>query len=167
MAFTVYDASVPIFTRMLTSLSHVMSKGAAFAEARRIDPVVLLGTRLYPDMFPLSSQVQLATDHAKGASARLSQTEVPKFADTEATFAELAGRIEKTLAFIGGIDRSAFDGADTRDVTLMLGGKERVHPGPTYLTTIALPNFFFHVTTAYAILRQIGVEIGKRDFVGG
>ncbi|MBN8996022.1 MAG: DUF1993 domain-containing protein [Rhizobiales bacterium] len=167
MAFTIYDASVPVFTRMLASLSHVLTKGASFAEARKIDPAVLLATRLYPDMFPLSRQVQLATDHAKGASARLSQTENPKMPDTEATFAELAGRIEKTLAFIGGIDRKAFDGADGREVTLMQGGKERVHPGPAYLTGIALPNFFFHVTTAYDILRHVGVEIGKRDFVGG
>jgi hypothetical protein len=166
MAFTIYDASVPVFTRMLTSLGKVLDKGAAFAEARKIDPAVLLATRLYPDMFPLSRQVQTATDHAKGAAARLSRTEIPKFADNEATFAELGGRIDKTLAFIGGIDRKAFEGAESRDVTLVTGGKERLVNGQAYLLETACPNFFFHVTTAYAILRHVGVEIGKRDYLG-
>lgn len=166
MAFTIYDASVPVFTRMLTSLSRVLAKGAAFAEARKIDPAVLLATRLYPDMFPLSGQVQLATDHAKGAGARLSRTDVPKFPDVETTFAELVARIEKTTAFLGGIDRAAFDGADERDVTLRLGGQERQVNGQMYLLNIAHPNFYFHVTTAYGILRHVGVEIGKRDFIG-
>lgn len=166
MAFTVYEASVPVFTRVLTSLSRVLEKGAAFAEARKLDPAVVLATRLYPDMFPLSRQVQLASDHAKGASARLSRTEVPKFPDSEATFAELGERLQKTIAFIGGIDRAAFDGAEGRDVTLMSGGKERVLNGQDYLLMSAYPNFYFHVTTAYAILRHVGVEIGKRDFLG-
>jgi hypothetical protein len=167
MAFTVYDASVPVFTRMLTSLARVLDKGAAFAEARKLDPGLLLATRLYPDMFPLSRQVQLATDHAKGASARLSRTEVPKFPDTEATFPELAARIDRTVAFMAGIDRQAFEGAEERDVTLTSGGgKERLLNGQVYLLTTAYPNFYFHVTAAYAILRHVGVEIGKRDYLG-
>jgi hypothetical protein len=166
MAFTIYDASVPVFTRMLTSLGKVLDKGAAFAEARKIDPAALLATRLYPDMFPLLRQVQTATDHAKGAAARLSRTEIPKFPDNETSFAELAGRLDKTIAFIGSIDPKAFDGATDRDVTLVLGGKERLVNGQAYLLQTAWPNFFFHVTTAYAILRHVGVEIGKRDYLG-
>jgi hypothetical protein len=166
MAFNLYEASAPLFARMLTNLGKVLEKGAAFAEARKIDPAVLLATRLYPDMFPLARQVQTATDHAKGAAARLSRTEIPKFPDDEKSFAELGARLDKTIAFIGGIDPKAFEGAADRDVTLVLGGKERVINGQAYLLQTAYPNFFFHVTTAYAILRHVGVEIGKRDYLG-
>ncbi len=166
MPLSIYDASVPVFTRLLTGLSAVLDKANAFAEARKIDPAVILATRLYPDMFPLSRQVQSSTDHAKGASARLARVEVPKFPDVETTFPELKARIDKTVAFIGGLDRAAFDGAEDRDITLITGGRERVLNGQDYFLTSGLPNFYFHVTTAYAILRHMGLEIGKRDFLG-
>ncbi len=166
MTLSIYDASVPVFTQMLTGLSRILDKAAAFAEARKIDPAVMLAIRLYPDMFPLSRQIQSSTDHAKGASARLAGVEVPKFPDAETTFPEMKARLEKTLAFIGGLDRKAFDGAEDRDIVLINGGRERVMKGQAYLLTSGLPNFYFHVTTAYAILRHIGLEIGKGDFLG-
>ncbi|MEI9900735.1 MAG: DUF1993 family protein [Hyphomicrobium sp.] len=166
MTLSIYDASVPLFTRGLGGLSHVLDKAAAFAEARNIDPAVLLALRLYPDMYPLTRQVQSATDHAKGAGARLAGVEVPKFPDVETTFPELKARLDKTIAFIGGLDRQAFEGAEDRDVVLGTGASQRVLKGRVYLFTSSLPNFYFHVTTAYAILRQVGLEIGKRDFLG-
>jgi hypothetical protein len=166
MAFTIYQASIPVFQRRLLALSAIIDKAAAFAEARRIEPAVLLNARLAPDMFPLVRQVQTATDHAKGASARLAGLEVPRFADTESNFEELKARIAKTLEFIDAIEPVALDGAEDRDVTLMIGGKERTMKGAFYLLNSAMPNFYFHVTTAYAILRHNGVEVGKTDFMG-
>jgi hypothetical protein len=166
MPISMYESSVPVFQRVLTALSGVVDKAVAHAEARKIDPAVLVAARLYPDMFPFARQVQTATDHAKGASARLAAVEIPRFADTEATFAELKMRIEQTLDFIGGLDRGKFVGSDDRDVTLLVGGKERSMRGDRYLLHFAMPNFYFHVTTAYDILRHNGVEIGKRDFIG-
>jgi hypothetical protein len=166
MAFTIYQASIPVFQRRLLSLSTIIDKAAAFAEARRIDPAVLLNDRLAPDMFPFTRQVQTASDHAKGASARLAGLEVPRFADTETNFEELKARIAKTLEFIDAIEPSALDGAEDRDVTLMIAGKERTMKGAFYLLNSAMPNFYFHVTTAYAILRHNGVELGKNDFIG-
>jgi hypothetical protein len=166
MTFSIYDASVPVFTQMLNGLSRVLDKAAAFAEARKIDPAVMLATRLYPDMFPLLRQVQSSTDHAKGASARLAGVEVPKFPDVETSFPELKVRLDKTLGFIGGLDAKSFEGAENRDVVLGSAGRERVLNGQVYLLTSGLPNFYFHVTTAYAILRHLGLEIGKRDFLG-
>ena len=126
----------------------------------------LLNDRLAPDMFPFTRQVQTATDHAKGASARLAGLEVPRFADTEASFDELKARIARTLEFIDAIEPAALEGAEDRDVTLMIAGKERTMKGAFYLLNSAMPNFYFHVTTAYAILRHNGVELGKNDFMG-
>jgi hypothetical protein len=166
MAFSIYQASVPVFQRRLTALSAVIDKAAAHAEARKIDPAVLVNARLYPDMYPFSRQVQTATDHAKGATARLAGLDVPRYADTESTFDELKARIAKTLEFIDAVEASAMDGAEDRDVTLMLGGKERTLKGAFYLLNSAMPNFYFHVTTAYDILRHNGVELGKSDFLG-
>jgi hypothetical protein len=166
MAFTIYQASVPVFQRRLTALSAIIDKAAAFAEARKIDPVTLIHFRLYPDMFPFVRQVQTATDHAKGATARLAGLEVPRFADTEASFDELKARIAKTLQFIDAVEPGAMDGAEDREVTLTIGGKERTLKGSFYLLNHAMPNFYFHVTTAYAILRHNGVELGKNDFMG-
>lgn len=166
MTVSLYDASVPVFSRMLGNLNHVIGKGAAHAEAKKIDPAVLLGCRLYPDMFPLTRQVQIASDFAKGASARLAGQEPPKFDDKEASFAELIARLDRTAEFLQTVPREAFDGAATRTINFKAGGQPMALPGVTYLLTYALPNFYFHVTTAYNILRHNGVELGKRDYLG-
>jgi hypothetical protein len=162
MAFGLYDASAPVFVRALTNLSALMDK----ALSQGFDEAKLIEARLAPDMRPFSSQIQLASDSAKGAVARLSGTENPSMADTETGFAELKGRIDATVAFIKSVDASAFDGGEDRDVLLKFPGGEQHFKGGAYLTGFALPNFFFHVTTAYGILRNAGVEIGKRDYLG-
>jgi uncharacterized protein len=166
MSLSMYQASVPIFTRMLTNLSAILSKAEAHAAARKIEPAVLLNTRLYPDMFALVRQVQLASDFAKGAGARLAGLEVPKYADEEASFEELRRRIAKTLDFLRGLKPAQIDGSEARQITLPIAGEPMTFTGQDYLLFLAMPNFYFHVTTAYAILRHSGVEIGKRDFVG-
>lgn len=166
MALSVYDASVPVFSQMLRALNGVVSRGADYAAERKIAPEALLGARLFPDMFPLSRQVQLATDHAKGASARLAGVEVPSFPDVETTFEELRERINRTVAFLEGLDPAGFEGAESRDIVIVRRGEPVTTKGQPYLLRQALPNFFFHVTTAYDILRHNGVELGKRDFLG-
>jgi uncharacterized protein len=166
MSLSMYQASVPIFTRMLTNLSAILSKAEAHAAARKIEPAVLLNMRLYPDMFALVRQVQLASDFAKGAGARLAGLEVPKYADEEASFEELRRRIAKTLDFLRGLKPAQIDGSEARQITLPIAGEPMTFTGQDYLLFLAMPNFYFHVTTAYAILRHSGVEIGKRDFVG-
>ena len=167
MAISMYTASVPVFAQYLTSLSVVLKKAAEHCAAKKIEPWVLVGARLYPDMFALARQVQIATDHAKGAAARLSGSEVPSFADTEASFDELQARIAKTLDYIKSFKPEQIDGSDDKDIVLKIGGKDYPFKGTDYLLHFALPNFFFHLTTAYAILRHNGVEVGKRDFIGG
>ncbi len=162
MAFGLYDASAPVFVRALTNLSALMDK----ALSQGFDEAKLLEARLAPDMRPFSAQIQLASDSAKGAVARLSGTENPSMADTETTFAELKGRIDATIAFIQSVDKAAFEGGEDRDVVLKFPGGEQHFKGGAYLTGFALPNFFFHVATAYGILRNAGVEIGKRDYLG-
>jgi uncharacterized protein len=166
MSLSMYQASVPVFTRMLTNLSAILSKAEAYAAARKIEPAVLLNTRLYPDMFAFVRQVQLASDFAKGAGARLAGIEVPKYADEESSFEELRQRIGKTLDFLKGLKPAQIDGAEGREITIPIAGEPMTFTGQVYLLFLAMPNFYFHVTTAYAILRQCGVEIGKRDFVG-
>ena len=166
MAYSIYQASVPVFLKTLGNLSAILDKGAAFAEEKKVDPKVLLNYRLAPDMFPLTSQVQNATDHAKRGTARLAGIEAPAYDDNETSFAELKARIDKTLAFINPIKPSQVDGAESREIVLKMGGSNRTLTGQTYLMHHALPNFFFHTTTAYAILRHCGVNIGKRDFIG-
>jgi hypothetical protein len=166
MTISLYDVSVPVFTRTLKALDAILAKATANAEARKIDPAVFLQSRLAPDMLPLVRQVQLASDFAKGGSGRLADGELPRYADEEQTFAELHARIAKTLEYIGGLDKAAFDGAGTREITMTIAGQPRTFDGQTYLLHNAIPNFFFHVTTAYNILRHNGVEIGKRDFIG-
>jgi hypothetical protein len=161
-----YDASVSVFDRTLTALSAILDKAAAHAEAKGFDPANLLNARLAPDMFALTRQVQIACDTAKGASARLAGLEVPKHDDSEVTFAELKARITKTLVFVNGIPAAAFAGSEDRTVTLMMRKQTVEFVGRTYLFEHALPNLFFHVTTAYAILRHNGVEIGKGDYLG-
>ena len=166
MPVSMHRASVGVYTQMLTALSAILDRAAAFADTRKLDPAVMLQTRLYPDMFPLSRQIQLATDHAKGATARLAGIEIPKFPDVETTFDELKTRIARIVEFMGSADQAAFAGAGDREITLKLGGNDHKMRGDDYLFSNALPNFFFHVTTAYDILRHIGLDLGKRDFMG-
>ena len=166
MSFNIYQTSVPAFVQTLNALSGILTKAATYAETKKIDPSVLVNARLAPDMFALARQVQIATDHAKGAAARLAGVEVPSFPDTEMTFAELQARITKTLDYIKGLKPAQFEGGDTREVTLKIGGQEMKFKGATYLSHFAFPNFYFHATTAYNILRHNGVDVGKRDFIG-
>jgi hypothetical protein len=166
MSLSMYAVSVPVLVRGLTNLSANLEKGAAFAEARKIDPGVLIGSRLAPDMHPLSRQVQIASDSAKGAAARLTGTENPSWPDTETTFPELQARIRKTSDYLQSFKPEAFEGADARTVTLPSPTGDMKFSGLDFLFGFVLPNFFFHLTTAYAILRHNGVELGKRDFLG-
>ena len=166
MANLMYALSVPVFVRMLRNLEGVLDKGAEHAAARKIDPAVLVGARLFPDMFPLAAQVRIASDFAKGAVARLSGNEPPKFEDGEATFDDLKARIAKTIAYVESFRPDQFEGAEARTVTMKMRGEDKAFDGVTYLANIVLPNFYFHVTTAYDILRHNGVELGKRDFIG-
>jgi hypothetical protein len=166
MAISMYQVSVPVFVKTLGNLAAILDKGAAFAAARKIEPSVLLNWRLAPDMLNLTRQVQIAADHAKRAPARLAGLEAPVYEDNEASFAELKARIDKTLAFINSLKPGQIDGSEVRDITLKIGGGSQTLSGQAYLLHNALPNFFFHVTTAYAILRHCGVEIGKKDFIG-
>lgn len=167
MTISMYSASVPLLRRQLTALSGVLAKGAAFAEVRKIDPSVLLASRLAPDMFPLSRQVQIASDGAKGGVARLAGAEVPSWADDETSFAQLQDRVARTLAFIDGFAPEQIDGSEERPITLKLRSGEVHFTGYTFLTGFVLPNLMFHCTAAYLILRHNGVELGKRDFLGG
>jgi uncharacterized protein len=167
MPLSMSEASVPAITQMLTALSAILDKAAAHAAARGIDPTELIEARLAPDMLPLKRQVTMASDHAKGMVARLSGREIPKFDDTESSFDELKQRLEKTLAFVKSVPAAAIDGSETRDISLPLrSGRALSFTGQSYLIQFALPNFYFHVTTAYDILRHKGLEIGKRDFMG-
>lgn len=163
---SMHQIVVPPIVHTMNAIAKVLAKGEAFAAERKIDPAVLLGYRLAPDMFALTRQVQIMSDTAKGAAARLAGVEIPKYEDTETTFAELKARIDKTVAFIQGLKPQAFDGSDTRDVTVPIGGKPTVFKGLDYLNGNVFPNFYFHATTTYAILRHCGVPVGKRDFLG-
>jgi uncharacterized protein len=162
-----YDHSIPVFAKMLGNLSTILDKAAKHCEARKIDPNALLGARLFPDMFPLTRQVQIAADQAKGCAARLAGLEVPKYEDTEKTFDELKARIAKTLAFVNGVKADQLANSAGRDVTLPLRGNPVTFKGEWYLKHFVMPNFYFHVTTAYDILRHNGVELAKGDFIGG
>jgi len=161
-----YQASVPRFANILKNLSAILDKAQAHAETRKIDPAALTNFRLYPDMLPMKRQVQIACDTAKGAVARLAGVEVPKHDDTEETFAELKARIAKTIDLIQTFKPAQIDGSDEKNIHLKLGQREVEFKGMQYLLGHALPNFYFHVTTAYDILRHNGVEIGKRDYIG-
>jgi uncharacterized protein len=167
MTVSMFTASVPVYTQFLTSLSNVLKKGAAHAEAKKIDPSVLVNARIAPDMLPLSAQVQIATDHAKGSLSRLAGVDAPKFEDTETTFDELQARIKKTLDYVKTFKPTQIDGTEGKEIVLTFGTQKFPFNGQTYLIQFALPNFYFHTTMAYAILRHNGVEIGKRDFMGG
>ena len=156
---------VPAFTTSLNAFSAILAKAEAHMAARKIDPAVLFTTRLFPDMLPFWRQVTIACDHAKGASARLGGVEMPAFPDEEKTFADLQARIAKTIAFIATVPAAGFADADGRTITLKVGPNERSFPAPVYYLSFAVPNFYFHMTTAYAILRSNGVELGKSDFM--
>ena len=166
MTISMYQATVPVIQRSLANLIAVLEKGAAHAEAKKIDPAVLVASRLYPDMFPLSKQVQVASDISKGGAARLAQVEPPAFEDNEATFAELIERLRKTIAFLGTLKPQQIDGSEERTVTWQTRTATKSMQGQPYLLNHVLPNVFFHVATAYDILRHNGVEIGKQDFLG-
>jgi hypothetical protein len=161
-----YDHSIPVFAKMLGNLSAVLDKGAKHCEAKKIDPNAVLSARLFPDMFPLVRQVQVAADQAKGCAARLAGLDVPKYEDTEKTFDELKARIAKTIAFVNGVKPAQLADSASRDVTLPLRGNPVTFKGEWYLKHFVMPNFYFHVTTAYDILRHNGVELSKGDFLG-
>ncbi len=163
MTFSIHEASAPVFIRALTNLSAMMDKGLAGGA----DEATLLAARLAPDMHPFPRQIQMASDAAKGAVARLAGVEIPSMPDTEATFAELKARIDRTIAFVKSVEAARFDGAEDREVVLTFPGTTLTFTGAQFLTGFALPNFFFHVSMAYALMRANGVAIGKMDFLGG
>jgi hypothetical protein len=166
MKISMYQASAPRFANALGNLSAILDKAQAHAEAKKIDPAVLGGLRLIADMFPLARQVQIACDTAKGAVARLAGVEIPKYDDTEQTIPELKARIAKTLDFVRSIPAARIDGTEEREVVMKMRGQDVRFTGLQYLFGHAWPNFYFHLTTAYNILRANGVELGKRDFIG-
>ncbi|MBP8145704.1 MAG: DUF1993 domain-containing protein [Inhella sp.] len=166
MSISMIQATSPRFVNGLRNLAHLLKHGEAHALSKRYDPQVLLQARLFPDMFPLLRQVQIATDTAKGAVARLAGVELPKFEDNELSFGDLQARIDKTIHFIEHLDATKLDGSETRAIHLKVGGKELHFVGSQYLMGWAWPNFHFHMTTAYCILRHNGVPLGKADFLG-
>ena len=166
MSLSMYQASIPAFVQMLNNIAAILDKAEAHAGNRKIDPEVLLNYRLAPDMLPFVRQIQIAADLAKGAVARLAGVEVPKHDDTEKTFADLKARLAKTVAFVQSFKPSEIDDSEDRDIKLTLGEHTMSFKGQPYLVHFVLPNFYFHCTTAYDILRHGGVELGKRDFIG-
>lgn len=167
MAITIYDQLVPVFSQMLSALDKVLTKAETDAAARKIDLEVLANGRLAPDMLPLTRQIQIMTDQAKGGASRLAGVEPPKWADDEKTFADLHARVAKTIAHLQSFKPAQFDGAETRAIELKFPNATFNFTGKDYLLGFVVPNFYFHYTTAYAILRHNGVPIGKRDFLGG
>jgi hypothetical protein len=166
MTISMYKVSVPIFVQLLTALSAVLDKAAAHAEAKQLDPAFLLNMRLYPDMYPLVRQVQQATTHAMRACSALVGAEPLNLPNTEASFPELKARLAKTIDYVKGFKPAQIDGTEDKDITLKLGANERKFSGQGLLLNHILPNFYFHCTTAYDILRHCGIELGKRDFMG-
>ncbi|WP_079202348.1 DUF1993 family protein [Pseudomonas sp. CC6-YY-74] len=166
MSLSMYDASLAQFIRMLGNLSAILDKAEAYAAERKIEPSVLLNARLAPDMLPLISQVQIASDSVKGCAARLAGIDIPSYADNESSFAELQARIAKTQAFLGSVTAVQLEGSEGKSITLNFPGLELQFTGQEYLLHFVLPNVYFHLTTAYAILRHNGLDIGKMDFLG-
>jgi uncharacterized protein len=162
---SMFDATISPLSRALKNLSHILKKGEEYADAKKIEHSVLLNARLFPDMYPLIRQVQIATDMSKGAAARLASIEIPKYEDTETTFAELYARIAKTLDFIASIPAAQLIDAETRDITVTVRKVELKFTGQDYLLKWVMPNVYFHTATAYNILRHNGVELGKPDFL--
>jgi len=166
MKMSMYEASVPMFLHTLRNLRAILEKGAAYAEAKKFDPLVLAQSRLFPDMLPLTRQIQIASDAAKGAAARLAGVEPPKWEDHETTLPELIARVDKTIDYLQGFKAEQFEGSDDRTITINTPRQSFSFPGLIFLRHWAVPNFFFHVTTAYNLLRHNGVEIGKADYLG-
>lgn len=166
MQLSMYQASAPVFAQGLRALVGILAKAQAHAEARGIDPAALLQARLYPDMLPFNRQIHLCTDFAKGPVARLAGQEPTSFADVETSFTDLIARVQNTLAIVEGFTADQIDGSEDKDITLIRRGESTVVKGRAYLLEQAMPNFYFHLTTAFAILRHNGVEIGKKDFLG-
>jgi hypothetical protein len=166
MSVSLYDVSIPVLTLGLNNLSAILDKAASHAENKKVDPKALPAARLIIDMLPLSAQIQIACDTAKGAAARLAGVEIPKHEDTETTIPELKARIAKTVEFLKTIKPQQLQGAETREIVLQFPQNTLKFTGLNYLTNFVLPNFFFHLTMAYALLRKNGVEVGKRDFLG-
>lgn len=166
MTISMYHASAPRFAAMLRNLDAILAKAQVHAAAKKIDPTVLMGARLFPDMLPFAKQVQIATDHAKGAVARLAGADVPRYEDTEQSFDELRARVARTITFVESFAPNQIDGAEDRAIALRVGGRDLSFTGQPYLLAFAIPNFYFHLVTAYNILRHNGVEIGKGDYLG-
>ncbi|MDT8998838.1 DUF1993 domain-containing protein [Paucibacter sp. APW11] len=167
MSLTMYTASIPVFTRMLGNALTWLERAAAHAEAKKFDPAVYMTLRLAPDMFPLPRQIQIACDMAKGAAARLGGIEVPSWEDKEASLAELAERIQRTITFVNSVPQASIEGSEARAIVLPRRVGEPLHfSGEDYLRDFVLPHFYFHLTTTYGLLRQAGVELGKADFIG-
>ena len=166
MSLSIFNASIPMFVQYLNNLSTILNKAIRYAETKKFDSTILVNARLAPDMFPLSSQIQIACDIAKGCAARLAGADVPSYADNESSMAELQNRISKTLAFIQSINPEDINQGVDRDITLKVGSRELHFKGDTYLIDFVLPNFYFHVTATYAILRNNGLELGKSDYLG-
>jgi hypothetical protein len=168
MTISMSSASLPVFKAMLGNLSHILDKGQAHAEARKFDPVALLQYRLAPDMLPFTRQIQIACDSAKNGVARISGVDAPRFEDNEATFPELKVRIQKTLDYLETVPAQSMDGTEEKDITFPIGrDKTRTMKAEAYLKHWAMPNFYFHITMAYAILRHNGVDLGKADYLAG
>lgn len=166
MSLSMYQASLPVFIRMLGQLTEILNKAEAHATAKKFDPSILINARLAPDMFALARQVQITTDGVKGCAARLAGIEVPRYEDTETTFPELYARIQKTIDFLKTLTPQQIDGTEEKQIKLKVGPRELEFKGQAYLLNFVIPNFYFHMVTTYAILRHNGVEIGKMDFLG-
>jgi hypothetical protein len=166
MSLSLYEVAVPPVLKILAAQQAILDKATAYCAARKIDPAVMLAYRLAPDMFAFTRQLQIMTDHAKGLAARLAEVPVPSYADTESSFDDLKARLAKTADFVGSLAPERFAGAENRSVVLKIAGTEVTFTGLEYAVHFALPNFYFHATTAYDILRLCGVDVGKRDFLG-
>lgn len=166
MPISMYQASIPVFTHILRNLTNILEKGAAHAEAKNFDPTVLVNSRLAPDMFALSKQVQIATDMVKGCAARLAGVEPPKYDDNETTIAELVARVQKVTDYLATFTADQIDGSEQKAIVLGLRTRTLNFDGLTYLQHFVIPNMYFHITTTYNILRHNGVELGKQDFIG-
>ncbi|MEH1776569.1 DUF1993 domain-containing protein [Nostoc sp.] len=166
MTISMYKASIPVFIRTLNNLANILEKGAIYAETKKIDPSVLINSRLSPDMFPLSKQVQIASDITNRGAARLAGIEAPKFEDNETTFSQLIDRIHQTISHLNTLKSEQIDGSEEREISLQMRDNTLSFQGMPYLFYFVLPNLYFHVTTAYDILRHCGVELGKGDFLG-
>lgn len=166
MSLSMYQASVPLFVQSLGSLGEMLKKADSYAAERKFDPAVLLSARLHPTMWPLLRQIQAASSTATGAGARLAGVAIPSFEDTEKTIGDLDQRLKRATAFLEGLKPAQIDGSENRDVTMRMGGKDVVYKGQNYLFWFAIPNFMFHTTTAYNIMRHNGVDLAKRDFLG-